>query len=170
MKTALKLWYLDDNNDDMITVYKNTTQATLTGTTTETVLFSTLIPANSIPVNAILQLDTMFSKSGTNALYNIFFKANTTAVVAGATQIATNQGASTHLYQRLYRTLAFEGTINSQVAYLASNQQPSDFLVNVNGVSALSIDFSVDQYLMVTCALNSAADTATSHYFSVLRY
>lgn len=125
--------------------------ASATGSTTETVLATVTIPANTIGRNGVLRVSGLFSFSGS---------AGTRAgrVRLGSTTIFNNSQASTSVAIEFLRTI--------RAANATSVQSMMNVSATVSGVSTsaaitTNVDTTQDQTLTISATLGDASDTAT---------
>lgn len=140
------------------------TDSSVTGTIVETILTPNtfLIPAGTLKANSILHVEALL-KRGATTLGIITFqaKANTSYSTVGAKTIYST-GSAFQVSIRSSGLIARVVNKNSN----STNNQPSisSFTMDTqstNGVIATNIDWSVNQYVMITATLANAGDTAT---------
>lgn len=155
------------------TVFATTKQnATIahTGTTTETKIHSILIPAGTFAANDIweLYIKLGFTDNANNKTIKLY--TNTSDSLAGATQIANYIATNNRPYSQFERRLTFKNSVSSQEILSTTVNGVTDEGA-IAGRAALSIDFSVDQYLIFAITLATATDTATlySHWSYIVR-
>lgn len=145
-------------------VAKQNTTVTHTGTINETIVFSQLIPAGTFEVNDFIRFHAHASCTNNANVKTAKFCFNTTNVVAGAVQIGIRQYASI-VANPFIRTMVFKNALDAQEIVAASVNVASDEAqTTVADVAARAIDFSVDQYFMITFTLADAADTMKLNY------
>lgn len=152
-------------------VHKNNISSSLTGTTAETKMDSVLIPGGTMQANDILFLSATGTKSGANAGFTIRLYTNTSDSLSGATLLATLTGSAGNLWIKMIRELVFKNAVNSQVIVVASSSLGSDLGGIGAASSVLAVDFSVNQYLIISLQMSSTADTGTvnSWYAETIR-
>ena len=138
---------------------KNHTDAS-TSSTTYTLLYSGLIPANTFAVGDMFYFEITYRKTGTAGTGNHRVYLNTSASLTGATQIAQKvTDAATNLYGKFARTPIIKSSTNTEII-IATNNLNTD-LTNVNNAaSTLNINWTVDQYFLVGVSVAVATDTA----------
>lgn len=138
---------------------KNSTDAS-TSSTTYTLLYSGLIPANTFAVGDMFYFEITYRKTGTAGTGNHRVYLNTSASLTGATQIAQKAtDAATNLYGKFARTPIIKSSTNTEII-IATNNLNTD-LTNVNNAaSTLNINWTVDQYFLVGVSVAVATDTS----------
>jgi hypothetical protein len=161
------------NNFNVGNLYKLVTTTTPSGSvnsTSNTLINSILIPANTFSINDIVTLETCVTKSG--AVYNgsVFFYYNTSSSLIGATLLATfsNFGTNTRAAQ-LYRRLSIvtsDGSGNG-TQVVSSSYVARDDMGSYNytgGFSTLSINWTSDVYLIVSGLVANSAENLTCQW------
>ena len=151
-------------------VVTSTTPTGSINSTSITLIHSILIPANTFVADDIVTIETCISKSATNNTFSQYFYINTSASLTGAILIATNTAvvAATRAAQ-LYRRLAINvaaGTGNATIAVNSTINARDDIGVAnyTTGFSTLSINWTVDQYLIVAGSVVSTSDILTCQW------
>lgn len=145
-----------------IKLFQYTTGGTLTGTVAETVITTSSIPANTILAGDILIVRVIQTKSGTAGTTDVLVKINTAADLSGSpVQIGhriTGAGSLWNAWDRL----VVVRTTSSEIVYdNNASSQNSDLTTTANTKSSLSVDFTAQQYIVVTMANNNTGDTTT---------
>jgi len=151
-------------------------------------LGSILIPANSYGINEVIEVKTLVSKVGTTNAATIRFYHHTLDQVSGATQFATctypqNIGGSptgaTPLFRRLAisvvngtgrGTLCLQPTVSEgNDVYFGQNETGTTFTnyYSTGGLSSLTIDWSVDNYILVAGFVSSSLDYLDFKYLKI---
>lgn len=134
-----------------------------TSSTTYTLLYSGLIPANTFAVGDMFYFEITYRKTGTAGTGNNRVYINTSASLTGATQIAQKvTDAAANLYGKFARTPLIKSSTNTEII-IATNNLNTDLTNVSNAASTLNINWTVDQYFIVGCSVSNAADT---HYLS----
>ena len=122
-----------------------------TGVTAQTIVFSQLIPANTLGANDIIRTYFRFRKLATNAnaTYNIL--VNTSNAVAGATTLATLTANTVHNQMKRDFYIA-QGNATTTVG--SAINVATDDTTNTQLLS--TITWSSDQYIIYTVTLNTA--------------
>ena len=129
--------------------------SSVTGTTTETILASFVIPAGSMQANSILEFTHLWSVTN-NA------NAKNAKIKIGAVIVYQNQLPSMGSCQT-YTALHSRNSLKSQVS--AANSVNSSIGSSSAAPNVYSIDFSVEQTVTFTCSLANAADSAALEMF-----
>jgi hypothetical protein len=131
--------------------------ATVTGTTAETVLKTLLIP--TLGANTTLKIMSQVGKAGTAAIavYKMYY--NTTADLSGSpVQIALLNFTATQVFSPFNRDITNKNSVTANSIYPATASAAVEALVTFTRTD-LNIDLS-GKYIVITGKLTSAADTA----------
>jgi len=139
-------------------ILKNTTTSTpVTGTLSQTILFSQLIPANSFKngdfFNIIL---SRVGKVGTAGTLTQTVRINTTNTLTGATIIANNTGATANLSHVIGRRFSIEGGF---LVGLGTGNAPSDMINSSTAITTYAFDSTVDNYIFEVGQLSNTGDS-----------
>jgi hypothetical protein len=157
---------------ETIFVRNPTTGNSYTGNGTETILDYVLIPANTFQANDIMKLVTLQTKVGTAGNATNFLRFQTvdpvttgaSGIISGGAIVGRSSGT---VWNKLQRDIVFMNSLTSQIVHnTASSAIPSDILSSSALFTALSIDFSIDQYILCTTSLAGSADTVTLRSWS----
>lgn len=151
-------------------VVTTTTPAGSVNSTSNTLINSLLIPANTFSSGDIVTIETCVTKSAANNLFSFYFYVNTSATLVGATLVATNTSvaAATRAAQ-LYRRLTIDvasGSGNGTIVLNTSFAARDDIGVGnyTTGFSTLTTNWTVDQYLIVSGSVVSTSDTLSCQW------
>jgi hypothetical protein len=140
---------------------------TTTGTTL-TVCHSLLIPANTLSLNNILQVQfRMFRQSGNlGQLYGrIYF--NTTNSLTGATLFNTTftmNGGGSQYVGLVERNFGYNGTVLSSYSNTAFSDYTTGVALNV------SFNYAVNNYILFTMQCQNSGDVANINLYKVFAY
>ena len=152
-------------------VVTTTTPAGSVNSTSNTLINSLLIPANTFSSGDIVTIETCVTKSATNNIFSFYFYLNTSATLVGATLVATNTSVPNNLTRsaQLYRRLAIDvasgsgnGTIVLNTSFAAREDIGSTNYTT--GFSTLTTNWTVDQYLIVSGSVVSTSDTLSCQW------
>ena len=142
---------------------------THTGNTNNTLVYSKLIDANKVATGDGLQIATKFTKpSGSTANPTVRLYINTSASLSGATLLATY--ATTNLNGRFFlveRTANVDGATTNFINSTSGALTDSATLATT-APSEISIDWTVNQYIIVAIQLGNAADSTTLRMVNVI--
>jgi hypothetical protein len=165
---ALTASYATNSSYKIIT---DTTSGSSSNSTSEILLKSLLIPANTFPANSVLTIQWLLSKTGTNDIIYHYLKANTSATLVGATQLAIRSVAAAQRYIPNYRRLAIRvanGTGNGSLIYDPTvGAATSDLNENASPPVTVSIDWTNDVYLLISGYVVSASDSIQVEYLTI---
>jgi hypothetical protein len=150
-----------DAKSDHLTPFKQNTPSSLTGTTLEAVVGAPiLIPAGTFQANDWLRWGASINATANNHSKTLKFYFNTSASLSGATQIA-QRGLTNAVTQSVIRNMFFVNSISSQKTLVGTVLNVATDEATTGTQATLSIDFSVDQYFIVTGTLAVGTDTIT---------
>lgn len=145
-------------------LYMNNVSASFTGSTAEVLVDSFKIPGGTIQPNDILNIVTAFSKSGVSNNDTIRRRIHTSNDLAGTiidTLVYNN------VWAKQSRELIFKNSVSSQVYQVAGGAVASDIVVSNTGPTSLSIDFSKDQWIIISIQHANSADTETLQHWYI---
>jgi hypothetical protein len=151
-------------------VVTTTTPAGSVNSTSNTLINSLLIPANTFSSGDIVTIETCLAKSATNGAFNFYFSVNTSATLVFATLVATNTSVASNVRAaQLYRRLAIDvasGSGNGTIVVNTSIAARDDIgIANyTTGFSTLTTNWTVDQYLIVSGSVVSTSDTLSCQW------
>jgi hypothetical protein len=131
----------------------------VTGTTTETLSQSLLIPANTYSANGMLEILCRMTKTGTAGTSTVRIFKNTSNTLTGATLIGalTSAASATSLYTQAIRT--FRVNSNTISGLQTGTVGTTDILTAPNIIST-TFTTNVDNYIIFSITLSSTADSA----------
>lgn len=151
-------------------VVTTTTPAGSVNSTSNTLINSLLIPANTFSSGDIVTVETCLTKSATNGAFSFYFYVNTSSSLVGATLVATNTSVgNTTRAAQLYRRLTIDvanGSGNGTIVLNTSFAARDDIGVAnyTTGFSTLTTNWTVDQYLIVSGSVVSTSDTLSCQW------
>lgn len=139
------------------------------GTTAETVLSTVLIPANTFKLYDIIRIESRLRKDNNNDIATIRIRIGTTESISSTLAGVYTSTASNHNYIPITRYYAIE---NLSGAGSGTKSFPASFSLAVqSGVadveSNLAIDWTVDNYVVLTGRLSNASDVMNLMYIVV---
>ena len=144
-------------NNRVRIVLKNSTDSS-TSSTTNVLLYSGLISANTFTTGDLIRIEATFRKTNTLNNYITRIYTNTSASLTGATQIATRSPANNILYAKLRRLATIKSATNTEI-FPATTSINTDHTESSTAASTLNIDWTVDQYIIVSGFVTNASDT-----------
>jgi hypothetical protein len=153
-------WNIVNESRDRIILYqRNSNSTSHTGNTNETLIDSFLIPANTIKPNDRIVIRAEWAKTGTAGAWNVKHRFHTSAAVGGTSIMAPNPGA-TIIAPSTERTIVCKNSQSSQEVLTNTANVLLDLGTSQNSAkTALSVDFTVDQYLVSTVQVLNSGDT-----------
>ena len=141
-----------------IILNRNFADTSLTGTTANTVIYSVLIPANTLTANDWINLKTFVRTNTAQTTVSVFLNTTPTIpssspVVIGNLTLAANNGG---LYERnwMIPTSGVSGSIKSFQGNALSAYSPANF-----AASTATINTTVDQYIVFAAAPSTTGTT-----------
>jgi hypothetical protein len=137
------------------------TGVSITGGITEVVAQSVLIPANTFLQYDIIGLYGRLRKQNTNDTATIRLRINTTPTVGGQLVGTYASTSATHLLIPISRRLVIktlDGTGDGTMVMGNTAGESTDIGMTNQSYSNLAINWSVDNYLIVTGQLRNASD------------
>ena len=131
-----------------------------------TIVSSVVVSANTFTTGDTVSFKVRIRKSATNGTVNYRISSNTTLNLTGSQTVGVFNAGATIVYGELERTLIVKGA-TSEVFNTSITNVQSDVTTSTSSVSSLSIDWTVDQYIMFNINQSSASDTTTISYYSI---
>ena len=139
-------------------LFKSTTNSTVvTGTTTNTISYSNLIPANTMLVGDFFQYNLRGIRVGTNATCPIRVYFNTSASLTGATLAGTYTMTVAVLNTTYTKIGQIKSATSTEVESAAGSILTRDALSN-NTPSSININWTVNQYFIIAFQPASVLD------------
>jgi len=149
------------------TIYKSTVDGTgITGVASEQISSSQLITGGTFAAGDIIRVNWRVTKTGTASAITVKLYVNTTNSLVGAIQLAQNLPGFTNSNSNGYeRHLIIKSATNTQT--ISSASAFNDYITSTSFVTS-NIDWSVNQYIIFMCQLNSAtADTVRTSFYLI---
>jgi hypothetical protein len=149
---------------------KTTDGTAVTGTTNITYTDGVLIPANSVSVGDIVEFRTRVRKVGAagSMVQRTYIGVNNSLTAANLIATSTNPG-STLLTNQMTRTLVVKSATQSEVIPTTTALGSDDGAASIV-VSIVNIDWTIDQYFVVSIQNASSGDTSRSSFLQVKIY
>lgn len=155
------------------TVVLTTTPLSHTGDTNETILTSFLIPANTFAAGDLLMINAQNYKSANVGSVDCLVKINTSLNLSGAKLLATHTTANRDVsINRRFFINHLNAASNTRGNTNPGFSCPTDLtLVHNYTVSqrSVTIDWGVDQYIMITGKLADSSEVINNEMFSIQR-
>jgi hypothetical protein len=148
----------------VVNIITTTDGTAVTGTTVGTLTSSILIPANTVSTGDIIYIKTRVRKTGTAGTLVTRMYVNTSAAIGGSLVGTSATAAATSLYFQYARTLAVKSSTNTETMAGNGNINPDDNTSLTVAVSANNIDWTQNQYLIVSVQNGSTADSSRSSF------
>ena len=151
LQTALDLRVITLLND-------NVTTSAVTGTTSNTIIKSYLIPANTLSIGDTLDFKTVVSKTGTNGIATLRVYSNTTNSLSGANALGIMSFPASTLYYSLDRTYTLKSD-NTLQCYNVATPNVTDESNVTGAISNVAFNPTVDNWFLVAIQPNSSSDS-----------
>lgn len=143
-------------------LYRSNVSASLTGTTSETLIDSFLIPGGTVQANDWIDVKLHFTRTGAAGAFTNRLRIHTANQVSGATVIANAWAMNTgQLMQQTRRTIRMKNSVSAQEAFPSAAITEDDITVTGSAILTMTQDFSNNQYIIVSGQLANSADTLT---------
>ena len=151
---------LSDSRYKKIFAYQNT-DSSHTGSTSETILCNLSIPLNSMGANDVMMIESSLYAIGTagSKIFRAYIGPNSNSLT-GAVQCGLVQMAAANVWSALIRKIANKNSQTTNNVGLAATNSITENVTTSTARTATNIDFTVQQYFMITVVLGSSADTA----------
>lgn len=161
--------YAPISTTPIILLNDNTTTSPVTGTTSNTILASYLIPANTFATGDRILIDFVGLKSTTTATGSFNINVNTTNSLFGATKIAgmTGGGAGNRFYV-CQRSIAFKSSTSFEILSLSVNNT-HDLGVDNNAPATITYDTTQAYYLIISVIPSNSADSFNQSRITVTK-
>ncbi len=140
-------------------IFKQNLTLSHTGDTSNTLKYSSLISAGTFAANDILKWGALIGSTNNANTKTFRFYFNTSASLSGATLAGTYAISSGALTTGTSRFMIFKNSLSSQEVGFVSTSSQSEYNASTSAPTALSVDFSVDQYFIISIQLGNSADT-----------
>lgn len=137
---------------------------------TETLSSSYLISANTVAVGSFLQMYARVDRSVDNAVtYTVKIYANTSAALAGATLLAQYTTSAAQDNVDMGRWFIVKSSTVTQVIDSAQSTV-TRFVVPTGSFTEANIDWTVDQYFIISLTNNGSGQTVLAKGMLILKY
>jgi len=142
--------------------------ATITGTTSETLLASTLVPANTFSVDDVINLEIRCKRASATGATSHRIKINTSNSLSGATLagIVTNNNAV--LMPTFSRNLCIKSSTYTEVMGTSASFS-TDVGSITSAISSINIDWTINQYIIISVQPSASAETNVLSYLLIER-
>jgi len=135
---------------------------------TSGISYSYEIPAGTITVGDICTFREQGVKSGTNGICTTRIYINTSNSISGAQLIATTQSANTNIFTSLKRTFGVESTTITNI-FSVGQSLVTDDVTSTNAISALNINWTIEQWIIVHKTNGGFGDTSITKMFQFFK-
>lgn len=149
-------------------VFKSTTDSSaVTGTTAQTLLTSGLIPAGTLTTGDVIELNARIIKTGTAGTTTTRIYVNTSSTLVGATQLGVVTNAASLIFIAPIRCFLIKSSTNTEgiLSSLSVNGDSGGAIAAAR--TSTNIDWTVDQYIIISIQNSSAADSTLCSWFQL---
>lgn len=140
----------------------NALGTTVTGTLSETITQSVLIPANTFKLYDIFGIEARLRKQNTNGTTILKLRLGSANTIAGTYQVAIMSGSSTQTLVPITRRAVIQSISAATIFVSTGTTLNSDIFMDNQGYNTIPIDWQVDNYLLLTAQLGSTLDIVNS--------
>lgn len=135
--------------------------SSVTGTTTETIVYSVQIPANTFAAGDVSYFYVRGTKTNANATWiqRVYF--NSVNSLVGATKIATKSNAANFGFSGIDRRVFWKDATTAEVILATLTTAITDVSAGNTTLTSATYDVTTAQYWIVTIELNSGSDIGT---------
>ena len=139
----------------------NSLTTTAVNSTSLTTLYSFLIPANTVVAGDMIRVLGRSRKLpiAANGTASLRVYVNTTPTAGGAIVGVTTTAVANNVYIQIQREISILNTTTSSLVFLNTTSSGNDDGASSGAPSTLSIDWTIDQYMVLGITPTSAADT-----------
>jgi len=159
------------NGKGMNSIY-NTTPVT-SSSTSQTIMQSLLVPGGTYTSGDLIQIASLFSKTGVGGTNTYTIWANTSVSVTGAIQIYARTPSTSFVFfsRHLFiyeQTGTGSGTLQGTETFSNTFAITSEYVRSRKTNS--NINWANDVYIFATCQLTSASDSISQIYMKIWEY
>jgi len=148
-------------------VIDNIPSTTVTGTLSETILKSYLMPANTFSSTGNFKVpEFLVVKGGTLGALNIRIYVNTSNTLTGAVQIARYTATSTNVYIKIRRSYNIYAGYIYGLGFTVTNMV-NDITATSGTMDSTAYEVSNPYYIITTATLSNTGDSATQKSFEI---
>ncbi len=148
---------------NVVIIACNTTDVTLTGTTSNTIAYYKKIASGTVGVGDIIEIIYRFRKVTSNAIGFSRLYINSSPSLSGALEINKfDYQTASKLWQfsrRLFVKVLNGTGLATEMLHITSSND--DLISSATSPATLAVDWTVDQYLIIAVAAQSASDQVT---------
>jgi hypothetical protein len=152
--------------------YKNTEDTAGYSGTTNTAVYTQLIPANKFSQGDIIRVTYRTKKNNTGGTQTLRIYVNSAASLSGSPVLIatyTNAGAISYLTNQMQRHLVIKSNTNNTETFLAAGAAIATDFGLYNGLTNASVNWTLDRYFIFAIQNNSAADANYGSMFLIER-
>jgi hypothetical protein len=138
----------------------NALGTTVTGTLSETITQSVLIPANTFKQFDIFGIEARLRKQNTNGIVTLRLRIGSGNTISSSYQVAISSGTSANSFIPITRRAIIKNLTTSTQFVSTGTTLATDILMDNQGYSLIPINWQIDNFLLLTAQLGSTLDIA----------
>ena len=138
----------------------NALGTTVSGTTSETITQSVLIPANTFKQFDIFGIEARLRKQNTNGIVTLRLRIGSGNTISSSYQVAISSGTSANSFIPITRRAIIKNLTTSTQFVSTGTTLATDILMDNQGYSLIPINWQIDNFLLLTAQLGSTLDIA----------
>ena len=138
----------------------NALGTTVTGTLSETITQSVLVPANTFKQYDIFGIEARLRKQNANGIVTLRLRIGSGNTISSSYQVAICSGTSTNFFIPITRRVMIKNITNSTQFVSTGTTLNTDIQMFNQGYSLIPINWQIDNYLLLTAQLGSTLDIA----------
>ncbi len=138
----------------------NALGTTVSGTTSETITQSVLIPANTFKEFDIFGIEARLRKQNTNGIVTLRLRIGSGNTISSSYQVAICSGTTTSSFVPITRRAVIKNLTTSTQFASTGTTLNTDITMDNQGYSLIPINWQIDNYLLLTATLGSTLDIA----------
>lgn len=145
----------------------------VTDDTSELILSSVLIPADSFKLYDIIEIESRIRKNNTNGIVAIRIRIGTGQTTSDTLVATYSSTSATHTFIPIKRTLTIkdlDGTPSGTKTIDASTSVSYDYIYSGFTISDLNINWTLNNYISVTGQMQSLLDEMNCMYIKTKRF
>lgn len=162
--------YLEENNTTFQNIL-NSNSAIVTGTTNEIIAISIFVPGGTFGQGDVIKALWRCTKSNTNGTTSIRLRVNSANIISGSVSLCSIQNIdANNTFIQQERHVFIKNAVTDTQTLLNTSSSSSDILTTSDGATGAAIDWSTDNYIMLTIKLGSVLDFVAGQFLQLTIY
>lgn len=168
--SGLLSWVNQTASAGVARINATTTGTTITGTTAKTKTLSVLVPANTFGAGSILQISAFGIRTAGTTNGTMRIEVNTSDAIGG-TLVASYVylSVASNSWFKMYRELIISNSTTDTSGFPGATSAITDSSAVVASIASNAIDWTVNQYIVVSMQNGNAADSTYCRAISILQ-